>query len=322
MFGPVGPLETPGSRWPQWPRYVSHASGPSAAGNVETTIGVGVDPERRPARVVAAEPGALLAVPEVQGRAELARVRAGGHVDDRVASLLLDLGVGPGMPLPACVLGVGDLRGLEPERLVGRVGREGELDHLPVALVLVVELVEEVVEPVLEGDSTHAGLVGDVGVDDRPATAHESLRLPRVRAARPARMARRGRGSSRPPSPAMSAAVGPWARTRVCSKRAPRRRPHEPDSRVAEGDLDGRGPVLLAGPGAGRVRVLLQHHDRRVAPGELALGGALGAGKGGRRQDGERRGDDEHPSAESRHAAGSMPRGTRIRRMIRTWPAS
>ena len=41
VLGPVGPLETPGSCWPQWPRYVSQASRESNAGKVVTRIGLG-----------------------------------------------------------------------------------------------------------------------------------------------------------------------------------------------------------------------------------------------------------------------------------------
>ena len=51
---------------------------------------------------------------------------------------------------------------------------EDELDHLPVALVRVVEVVERVEEPVLERELARvAGIAGDVGVDRRLAPGGE-----------------------------------------------------------------------------------------------------------------------------------------------------
>ena len=48
------------------------------------------------------------------------------------------------------MLAVADLDGRALQRLLGSVRVEDELDHLPVALVQVVEVVEDVEEPVLE----------------------------------------------------------------------------------------------------------------------------------------------------------------------------
>jgi hypothetical protein len=48
------------------------------------------------------------------------------------------------------VLAEADERGLLPKRLRRGPGVEVELDHLPIAFVLVVEVVEDVEEPVLE----------------------------------------------------------------------------------------------------------------------------------------------------------------------------
>ena len=56
----------------------------------------------------------------------------------------------PRSHLGALVLRVADERGRPAERRLRRGGVEDELDHLPVALVLVVPVVERVVEPVLE----------------------------------------------------------------------------------------------------------------------------------------------------------------------------
>ena len=69
----------------------------------------------------------------------------------------LELVVAPVRPLGALVLAVADDRRPPLERLLG-VGRvEDELDHLPVALVRVVPVVEDVVEPVLERELARAG---------------------------------------------------------------------------------------------------------------------------------------------------------------------
>ncbi len=48
--------------------------------------------------------------------------------------------------------------GCAAERFLDRIRREQQLDHLPVALMLVVPVVEDPEEPVLEGQ--HAGMVG------------------------------------------------------------------------------------------------------------------------------------------------------------------
>ena len=80
----------------------------------------------------------------------------------------LELVVVPGCALGALVLAVADLDRRPLERLRGRRGVEDELDHLPVALVQVVPVVEDVEEPVLERElSRVAGLGRDVRVDGR-----------------------------------------------------------------------------------------------------------------------------------------------------------
>ena len=62
----------------------------------------------------------------------------------------LELVVVPRRPLGAFVRAVADLDRALVERLRRVVGVEDELDHLPVALVHVVEVVEGVEEPVLQ----------------------------------------------------------------------------------------------------------------------------------------------------------------------------
>jgi hypothetical protein len=107
-------------------------------------------------------------------------------VDDRVCPVdKLELVVVPRRPLGALVLAVADLDGIARERLDRVFSLEDELDHLPVALVLVVEVVEGVEEPVLERQpARHAGVCRDVGVDRRPTCRSDPIGPELVIAAR------------------------------------------------------------------------------------------------------------------------------------------
>ena len=107
---------------------------------------------------------------EVEALVEVVRVRAGGRVDDRMRAVddLELVAIVPVGPLGALVLAVADLRRLDVERLGGVLGVEDELDHLPVALVQVVPVVEGVEDPVLERElAGEAGVGGDVRVHRR-----------------------------------------------------------------------------------------------------------------------------------------------------------
>ena len=101
-------------------------------------------------------------------------MRAGSGVCDDVRPVdLLELVVVPACALGALVLRIEDLDGRAPQRLLDRAGIEVQLDELPVRLVLVVEVVEDVVEPVLERQpSGIARLLRDVRVHRvrRPGT--------------------------------------------------------------------------------------------------------------------------------------------------------
>ena len=141
---------------------------------------------RRPGRVVAADPLARSPA-EPQPIREVARVRAGRRVDDRVVPDLLELVVVPFGPLAALVLGISDLDRVGRKRLLDAVDGEDDLDALPVALVLVVEVVEVVVEPVLDGELTLLG--HDVDVGRRRLSLGKALPVLRVGAARPKRVA-------------------------------------------------------------------------------------------------------------------------------------
>ena len=145
----------------------------AAAGSLGIVSHDRVDVEGRPTRVVAADPlGAGAA--EVERLAVEVRVRARRRMDDRMGAVdELELGVAPGRALAALVLAVADGGRRLRERLGGGGRVEVELDHLPVALVRVVPVVEDVVEPVLEREL--AGVAG-VGRDVRVGGRRRSLR--------------------------------------------------------------------------------------------------------------------------------------------------
>ena len=139
---------------------------------------------RRAGRVVAAD--ALRgAAAEVQRGREVVRVRAQRCVDDRVrAAHEHKLRVAPPSALGAFVLAVADDRRLPGEGLRGRRGVEVELDHLPVAFVLVVEVVEDVEEPVLQRElSAVIRVVGDPRVRHGTVAVVQPVRPFVVRAA-------------------------------------------------------------------------------------------------------------------------------------------
>jgi hypothetical protein len=113
-------------------------------------------------------------------------VRSGGDVDDRVRPVHeLELLVVPGRALGALVLAVPHLPRLALQSRRGCPCVEDELDQLPVALVLVVEVVERVEEPVLERELPRmAGVVRGMGVRRRLRRACEPVAPPLVVAPR------------------------------------------------------------------------------------------------------------------------------------------
>ncbi len=89
----------------------------------------------------------------------------------------LELLVTPGGALCSLVRAVTDLDRILAEGIVRIVGVEDELGHLPVALVRVVEIVERVEEPVLEGELPGVtGIRRDVRVHGRRRAARETPR--------------------------------------------------------------------------------------------------------------------------------------------------
>jgi len=80
----------------------------------------------------------------------------------------LELLLAPGRSLRPLVLAVADRGGLARQRGPRIVGFEDELDHLPVAFVEVVPVIEDVEEPVLQRELARIPGVGrDVRVDGR-----------------------------------------------------------------------------------------------------------------------------------------------------------
>ena len=115
----------------------------------------------RALRVVAADSG-LRGAPEVERFLELVRVRAVRRIDDGVRTVDdLELVVAPTRALGTLVRAVADTNRQLRQCLAGIGGVEVELDHLPVALVEVVELVVDVEEPVLQRQLPGMARVGD-----------------------------------------------------------------------------------------------------------------------------------------------------------------
>ena len=141
---------------------------PASRGRVAgNRLDLRVDVERRPQGVVTAD--ALRAGgAEEQRLAVEVRVGPVGRVNHRVRAVhQLELAVAPAGTLAALVLAVPDLLRGAGQGLVRGRGVEVELDHLPVALVEVVPVVEGVEQPVLQCQTTgRVGLGDDVRVGD------------------------------------------------------------------------------------------------------------------------------------------------------------
>ena len=152
-FGPVGPLKNAFWSSPHRPSNSIHGKRSRGGG------WVGRDRRERRAqlamrasRVVAAD-ACLRGATEIERVGELVGVRTDARVDNGVRLVDdLELVVVPARPLGPLVRAVADRDGLLVESVPRIVGVEDELDHLPVALVQVVEVVERVEEPVLERD--------------------------------------------------------------------------------------------------------------------------------------------------------------------------
>ena len=186
------------------------------------------------------------------------------RVHDRMPVALLELVVVPGRALGPLVLRVADQRRRPAERLLRSRGVEDELDHLPVALVLVVPLVERVVEPVLERELPL--LPDDVRVGRGRLARRDPVEPLLVAAAGVERVS----GEVEPVVAVLPVQVG--GRRRLLHDRAVR--PEQHDIGLPEHRLHRHGPVRLTGA---RARlVLLEPDDRRVLLGEFLLSAVCG----------------------------------------------
>ena len=257
----------------------------------------GLDLLVRPEGVVAAHPRVRRAA-EVEGGAELVRVAARRGVYDRVRPVdELELLVTPVGLLGALVRAVADRRRLRLQRF-GGIGRvEVELDHLPVAFVRVVEVVEDVEEPVLEGDLARmAGFGGHVRVDGRRASASQEMALPvLVVAAGTERAARVVEVVLETVDQVLRARADLHQVGRVPG-------PAQRDGRLAEQQVDVERDVRLSG--AALHRLLDEAHDRAVLLRERVLVSGRSAGAGGRDQSGrDHEREQRYMTRAYRHAA-------------------
>ena len=260
----------------------------------------------RPEGVVAAH-ARLRRAAEVERGVVLVRVASGGGVDDGVRSVdELELVVAPVGALRALVGAVADLRRLRAQRLGGVVRVEVELDHLPVAFVLVVEVVEDVEEPVLERELARVRGVGrDVCVDRGRAAARGEVVLPAlVVAARAERAAR--------VVEVVLEAVDQVLRARADLHQVGRvPGPAQRHGRLAEQQVDVERDVRLSG--AAFHGLLDEAHDRAVLLRERVLVARRRAGRDGDRERGGAHQREQHEQSQraSRSPHGSLFDGNR-----------
>ena len=247
MFGPVGPLKNARCSSPQRPSNPIHGNARPRGGRVaRDRLDDGAELIVRAARVVTADAFVRRAA-EVERRAVEVRVRAGGDVDDGMGAVdELRASRRPRSPARRPRAGCSRPRRLLRQRLAGGGRVEVELDHLPVALVGVVPVVEDVEEPVLERELVGMRALGrDVGVDRRLRAL--VIAAPTARSRSPGRADCRGsRGGSRAARHRGRAARADLRRGRRGSTgRA--RRPCQPEERVTSiGRYGSPGPHSCA----------------------------------------------------------------------------
>jgi hypothetical protein len=174
----------------------------------------------------------------------------------------------PRRPLRALVLAVADHDGRALERL-RRGGRvEDQLDHLPVALVQVVPVVEDVVEPVLQCELARVTRVAhDVRVDGRRVPFGDPVLPTQVVAARVESVPREVEMVLVEPLGQILGAGADRDQVAAAPRAAQR------DRRVAEEQVDVDGAV---GPQRFAPAVRDEPNDRGVTLGERRLVGACG----------------------------------------------
>src|SRR5215218_4679038 len=193
----------------------------------------------------------------------------------------LELVVAPVSSLCALMRAVANRDRLGGERRAGVRGVEVELDHLPVALVKVVEVVENLEEPVLQRELPGMTRVGrDMGVHGWLVT------LPQ--AALPALVVAPWVQGVAGEVEVVLVEAGDVLRSRGDPHEVgPVPRPAQGNRGLAEEEVDADRPVGLSR--AARLGLLDDPHDGRVALGERLLAGVGGA------RDGD---EDEHGRAE------------------------
>ena len=223
----------------------------------------------RTTRVVAADTCFRRAA-EVQSLRELVRVRAGRRIHDRMgASDDLELVVTPLRAFRAFVRAVTDRLRLLVERPARIASREDELDHLPVALVQVVEDVERIEEPVLQCELLRVARVSrDVRVHGGSAPRRESARPAFVVAAGIKRVAREVEvvvvPVDRDPRRKGRSSPGPWdSRARVARPSVRRRERRRLSADTARRDRTPRLARPAGRPGRSARRALVRRRDRR-----------------------------------------------------------
>ena len=207
--------------------------------------------------VVASEPGCC-ALPEPLRLCVVRRMRSRTRVDGDVSAFGVQLGIRPHRDLGSLVLCERHAcRSLRKRRF--RVRRvEQQLDHLPVAFMLVVPVVEYPEEPVLQHHD--AGVVGvgrDPGIDRRGSSRCDAVEPLLVRAPGIERIA----GKIEVPAFALARQIG---RRRGCD-RLPAR-PSQDHVRTTEHGADARRQVGL--PRSARRRLSPHDDDGRVHLGE------------------------------------------------------
>ena len=267
--GPSARCRSPDALLPSGPRIRARKRGEvrSLVGRYDRNRGTKLP--GGPDRVVAAH-ALCCAAAEEEPRLVVVGVRSGRRVDHRVrAADELKLAVVPRGALRSSMLAVADLRRGSRQRLLRVRGAEVELDHLPVAFVLVVEVVEDVEEPVLERQLAGMLRIGDDSrVGRRRRARGDQLRPLLVGAARRERISGEVEVVS-------EEALGEIERRRSdLDEVRPRPRPAQSDLALAEHDVHARRVVWLAVPAG--LALLHESDDRRVLLRELGLG--VGAG--------------------------------------------
>jgi hypothetical protein len=219
--------------------------------------------------------------------------------------LLLVRPVGPLGPL---VGAVADRGGLRRERGARVVGVEDELDHLPVALVGVVEVVERVEEPVLQRDLPRVSRLGDdVRVDDGLAALRQAAGPQLVRAAGVEGVPREVEVVLVQPREVLGARADLHQVERVPGTA-------ERDRRITEEHVDVRRDVRLARPAF--LGLLDEADDGCVLLGERRLVGEIG---GRRRRGDERDGCGKRDEEGPRSHVGRFCQALRGGRLARFW---